>query len=144
MQVTLREINWTDLWLWFVFEEVPAERQRLYLEQVLDAWYSLGLLGGFNASRLPLHESAEDLSLSYASYELDEEAVMPSLMHNMGDLEFEGRTARCWFDLGTSDALSLNVLINALQTLNQEYLPIEKFVVGGSEDAPPWQQEEDE
>ncbi|BAC89336.1 DUF3531 family protein [Gloeobacter violaceus] len=138
MQVILREINWTDLWLWLLFEEAPAERQRLYLEQVLDAWYSLGLLGGFNASRLPLHEAAEDLSLSYATYDLGAEDVMPALMHNMGDIEYDGRTAKCWFDLGTADSLSLDVLINAVQTLNQEYLPVERLVIGGSGDAPPW------
>jgi len=139
MEVALREVSWNDLWVWFEFEEVPAERQRLYLEQVLEAWYSLGLLGGYNASRLPLHEAADETEISYSTYELDEDNLMPSLMHNMGEIEFEGSTAKCWFDLGTSDPLSLDVLINALDTLSREYLPIARLTIGGAADAPPWE-----
>jgi hypothetical protein len=143
MQVTLREVSWSDLWIWFEFEEAPTEKQRLYLEQVLDAWYSLGLLGGFNASRLLLNDT-DEMEISYSSYNLEDTNPMPSLIHNMGTTEFEGSTAKCWFDLGTADALSLDVLINALDTLSSEYMPIVRLTIGGSEDSPPWFMEDDD
>lgn len=139
MEVNLREIVWNDLWVWFEFAEVPTERQRLYLEQVLDAWYSLGLVGGYNASRLRLHETADEADLSYTVYDMDAGAVLPSLMHNMGEIEYGEWTARCWFDLGTADPLSLDVLINALDTLSEEYVPIARLTLGGAEDAAPWE-----
>lgn len=60
-----------------------------------------------------------------------------ALMHNIGDLEYEGRWARCWFDLGTSDAIALDVLINALQQFTQDYVTIETLIIGGqNEDWP--------
>ncbi len=144
MQVTLREINWTDLWIWFAFEEAIAERQRLYLDQVLDAWYSVGLLGGYNASRLPLHDAADEANFAYTTFDLEAEPALPSLMHNMGEVEYELDTARCWFDLGTADPLALDILLNALQTLSQEYLPIKHVVIGGSEESSPWEVDEEE
>lgn len=136
MQVNLRELNWSDLWIWFEFGETPTERQKLYFEQVLDAWYSLGLLGGFNASRLTMHEM-DDADLVHLNYELEDEEALPSLMHNMGEIEYEVSTARCWFDLGTADTLAIDILLNAMQTLSREYLPVDRVVIGGSGDSPP-------
>jgi hypothetical protein len=56
---------------------------------------------------------------------------MMALMHNMGEIEYEGVWARCWFDLGTSDAFALDVLINTFRQLSQEYVTIEKIIIGG-------------
>jgi len=36
-----------------------------------------------------------------------------ALMHNMSDFEYERTWARCWFDLGTSDVIALDILINS-------------------------------
>jgi hypothetical protein len=49
----------------------------------------------------------------------------------MGEFEYEGNWGRCWFDLGTSDALALDILINALRQLSQEFVAIETLVIGG-------------
>jgi hypothetical protein len=60
-----------------------------------------------------------------------------ALMHNMGAFEYEGTWARCWFDLGTSDAIALDVLLNALKQLSQEYVSIVGLIIGGeNEDWP--------
>ena len=62
---------------------------------------------------------------------------MPALMHNMGELEYQDVWARCWIDLGTTDAIALDILINALQQLNADVVQLEEFIVGGiNEDWP--------
>jgi hypothetical protein len=58
-------------------------------------------------------------------------------MHNMGEIEYQGLWVRCWFDLGTSDSFSLDILINAFQQLSKEYVTIEELIIGGqNEDWP--------
>jgi hypothetical protein len=58
-------------------------------------------------------------------------------MHNMGPMEYEEEWARCWLDLGTSDAFALDVLINTLNQLNSDVLEIEEVLIGGiNEDWP--------
>ena len=54
---------------------------------------------------------------------------MPALMHNMGQLEQNdwGRLV----DLGTSDGVAIDVLINALRQLDSDVVQIEELVVGG-------------
>jgi len=59
------------------------------------------------------------------------EGSLLALMHNMGEIEYEGVWARCWFDLGTSDAIALDVLVNALRQFSRDYVNIETFIVGG-------------
>jgi hypothetical protein len=36
-----------------------------------------------------------------------------------------------WMDLGTSDAIAIDILINALLRLSQEFVPLEQVIVGG-------------
>jgi hypothetical protein len=54
-----------------------------------------------------------------------------ALMHNMGQLEYNGIWARCWFDLGTSDAIALDVLINSFDRLSKELVEIKRLIIGG-------------
>ncbi len=136
MQVQFREFDPFDLWIWLEFSTVPSQREQQYIEEVFDSWFFLGKLGGFNAENLQVQE--QGLDLSYMEY--DEEAAdksLVSLMHNMADFEYQGTWARCWVDLGTSDAIALDILISALKQLSKEYLPIERLVIGGqNEDWP--------
>jgi len=65
------------------------------------------------------------------------EKSLPALMHNMGELEYQDDWARCWLDLGTSDGVALDVLINALHQLDKEVVEIAELVIGGvNEDWP--------
>lgn len=136
MQVKFREFNAFDLWMWLEFSTVPSDMEKRYVEEVFTSWFYLGKLGGFNAENLQVQE--EGLDISYMNY--DEPRVNKSLMalmHNMSDFEYEGRWGRCWFDLGTSDAIALDILINALIQLSQEYINIELLYIGGeNEDWP--------
>jgi hypothetical protein len=63
--------------------------------------------------------------------------VMMAPMHNMADFQYEGVWGRCWFDLGTSDLIAIDVLINALTQLDKEFVPIRLLIIGGeNEDWP--------
>lgn len=136
MQVQFREFDPFDLWIWLEFGNVPSQREQQYVEEVFNSWFFLGKLGGFNAENLQVQE--EGLELSYMEYDQDlASESLVSLMHNMGEFEYEGSWGRCWFDLGTSDAIALDILINSLTQLTKEYIGIERLIIGGqNEDWP--------
>jgi hypothetical protein len=130
MQVEFREFNPFDVWFWFEFETVPSNSEQQYLEEILNSWFFIGKLGGFNGENLQIQE--EGMELSYMPYQ-DNRAdnALQALMHNMGEVEFQGLWARCWFDLGTSDAIALDVLINAFRQFDQDYVRISNICLGG-------------
>ena len=136
MDVRFREVDPFNCWLWLRFADVPGMGERKYIDSIFDSWYVLGRLGGFNAENLQAHEEADDLSwITYDNNNII--SVMPALMHNMGELEYQDVWARCWIDLGTTDAIALDILINALQQLNADVVQLEEFIVGGiNEDWP--------
>lgn len=136
MHVQFREYNPFDLWIWLKFNTVPSNSEQQYVEEVFNSWFYIGKLGGFNAENIQVQE--EGLELSYMNYDQQRaENSLMALMHNMSDFEYEGKWARCWFDLGTSDAIALDILINALMQLSQEYIKIESLYIGGeNEDWP--------
>ncbi len=141
MKVEFREFDQFNLWIWLEFSTVPSEMEKQYVEETFDSWFFLGKLGGFNAESLQVQETG--LELSYLTYDQEANAgSLMALMHNMGEFEYEGNLARCWFDLGTSDAIALDVLINALKQLSKEYVSIEQLIVGGQHET--WPVEEDE
>ncbi|NER00015.1 MAG: DUF3531 family protein [Cyanothece sp. SIO2G6] len=135
MQVEFRECDFFDLWIWVELETVPSQMEQQYLEEVFSSWFFLGKLGGFNAENLQVQETG--LEISYMDYEMDVvDNVMMSVMHNMSAVEYEGMWARCWFDLGTTDALALDVLVNAIAQLNQDFVAIRSLKIGGEN--PDW------
>lgn len=136
MQVKFREFNAFDLWMWLEFSTVPSDMEKRYVEEVFTSWFYIGKLGGFNAENLQVQEEGLDIShMNYDETRVDKSLM--ALMHNMSDFEYEGRWGRCWFDLGTSDAIALDILINALSQLSQEYVNIELLYIGGeNEDWP--------
>jgi hypothetical protein len=130
MQIQFREFNPFDLWIWIEFDAVPSHREKQYIEEVFDSWFFLGKLGGFNAENCQVQEIG--LEIGYMEYDLEAaEKSLMALMHNMGEFEYEGKWGRCWFDLGTSDAIALDILTNALIRLSQEFVPIEQLIIGG-------------
>lgn len=136
MQIQFREFDPFDLWIWLEFSTVPSQREQQYIEEVFDSWFFLGKLGGFNAENLQVQEQGLDLSYMEYDQEVADKSLV-ALMHNTADFEYQGTWARCWFDLGTSDAIALDILINSLNQLSKEYLPIKQLVIGGqNEDWP--------
>jgi hypothetical protein len=136
MQIQFREINPFDMWIWLKFSTIPSEQEKQYVEEVFNSWFYLGKLGAFNAENLQVQETGLEISyMNYDSQGYDNSLL--ALMHNMGEFEYEGQWARCWFDMGTADAIALDILINALKQLNQEYVTIEDLYIGGeNEDWP--------
>ena len=136
MQIHFREINRFDVWIWLKFSTIPSEGEKQYVEEVFNSWFYLGKLGAFNAENLQVQETGLEISyMNYDSQGYDKSLL--ALMHNMGEFEYEGQWARCWFDMGTADAIALDILINALKQLNEEYVTIEDLYIGGeNEDWP--------
>ncbi|NEO32356.1 MAG: DUF3531 family protein [Symploca sp. SIO3C6] len=130
MKIEFREFNPFDLWIWLKFSTVPSPMEKEYIEEVFNSWFLLGKLGGFDAENLQVQEVGVDLS--YIEYrEQVEDTNLMALMHNKGEFDYLGTWGRCWFDLGTSDAIALDVLINSLQQLSKEYVEIESLFIGG-------------
>ena len=136
MDVRFRDFDPFNCWIWLRFAHPPGSGERGYVETAFDSWFFLGKCGAFNAEVLQVHEEGADLS--WMAYEEQEaERAMPALMHNMGVMEYRDAWARCWLDLGTSDAFALDVLINTLARLNSDVLEIETVFIGGiNEDWP--------
>ncbi|MBD2554875.1 DUF3531 family protein [Limnothrix sp. FACHB-708] len=133
MDIQFREFDPFNVWIWLELDTVPGRMEQQYIEEVFDSWFFLGKLGGFNAENAQVQEVGLDLSyMEYDSEVLDQS--MMALMHNMGEVEFEGTRARCWFDLGTSDAIALDVLINAFSQLSREFLEIRRISIGGEDE----------
>jgi hypothetical protein len=136
MEVRFREVDPFNCWIWLRFADPPGQAERSYVETVFDSWFFLGKLGAFNAETLQAHEAGADLS--WLAWEAESSSrALPALMHNMAVMEYKDTWGRCWLDLGTSDALALDVLINALGQLNNDVVEIEELLIGGiNEDWP--------
>lgn len=143
MEVQFREVNPFDLWIWLEFESPPTPAEQQYIEELFNSWFYLGKLGGFNAENLQVQDTGVDLSyLEYDNDQLPESLMAP--MHNMAEFQYQDYWGRCWFDLGTSDLIALDVLINALYQLSRDYVPVRRLIVGGvNEDWPIANREED-
>lgn len=130
MDVHFREVDPFDCWIWLRFDHPLGDGERGYLETAFDSWFFLGKLGGFNAENLQAHEAGAELS--WLAYDGESEGrAMPALMHSMSALEVQHDRARCWVDLGTSDAIALDVLINTLRQLDRDVVEIRELVIGG-------------
>jgi hypothetical protein len=130
MEIQFREFDPFDLWVWLEFENVPSNMEQSYVEEVFNSWFYLGKLGGFNAENLQVQETG--IEISYMDYsETSADNQLMSVMHNMGSFEYLGVWGRCWFDLGTSDLIALDILINALTQLSREYVGIKQLLIGG-------------
>ena len=130
MQVRFREVDPFNCWIWLRFCNVPTKAEKDYVDGVFDSWYVIGRLGGFNSSNLQSQEEGSDLSwMIYDNEEFTN--TLPSLMHNLGQLEYQGDWARCWVDLGTSDSLAIDVLINALSQIHADFVQIQELWIGG-------------
>jgi len=136
LDVRFREVDPFNCWIWIRFADPPGQGERAYVETAFDSWFYLGKLGGFNAENLQSHDAGADLSWLAWDGEMAEQAL-PALMHSMGAMEYQGTWGRCWLDLGTSDAIALDVLINTLRQIDRDVVELCELVIGGlNEDWP--------
>ena len=136
MDVHFREMDPFNCWIWIHFADIPGDGEKNYINGIFDSWYVIGRLGGFNAENLQSHDHGSDLS--WMIYENEESgSALPSLMHNLGEFEYQGQWARCWVDLGTCDALAIDVLINSLRQIDIDIVQLQDLFIGGiNEDWP--------
>ncbi|HEY9887949.1 MAG TPA: DUF3531 family protein [Candidatus Obscuribacterales bacterium] len=136
MQIQFRECDFFNLWIWLRFATTPSSLEQQYIDEIMNSWFFLGKLGGYNAENLQVQETG--LEISYMHYDAAATGgTLVSLMHNMGEVEYEGLWARCWFDLGTTDAIAIDILLNALRQFSADYVGIEEIIIGGeNEDWP--------
>ncbi|XP_047042583.1 uncharacterized protein LOC124646522 [Lolium rigidum] len=128
-KVIFRDFNPLNAFIWFELFGEPTDRDVDLLGGVIQAWYVMGRLGAFNSNNLQLANSMLDFDPSYNSDEAS--VVMPSSFHDISDVEFQDSWGRVWVDLGTSDYLGLDVLLNCLTQLSSEHLGIKQVVFGG-------------
>ena len=65
MKVHFREIDPFNCWLWMRFSEPPTEGEMSYVNGILDSWYVIGRLGGFNSENLQAHDCGCDLKAKH-------------------------------------------------------------------------------
>jgi Protein of unknown function (DUF3531) len=133
MEIRFRECDWFSLWIWIEFNDFPSNQEKQYVDEMFNSWFLLGKLGGFNAGNLQVQEIGLDVSYLDYDHEQASDNLM-SVMHNMSEVEYEGNWARCWLDLGTADAIALDVLVNSFQQFSQEYVEIKQVIIGGEND----------
>ncbi|NER06214.1 MAG: DUF3531 family protein [Okeania sp. SIO3C4] len=143
MEIQFREFNPFDVWIWLEFNTVPSTAEKHYIEELFDSWFLLGKLGGFNAENLQVQDAGIEISYMEYSQEVAGQSMM-AVMHNMGEVEYQGFWGRCWFDLGTSDALAIDILTNSFQRLDEEFVKIERLIIGGENEDWPVPENNDE
>jgi hypothetical protein len=130
MEVHFLECDWFSLPIKIELVEYPTEPERQIIEELFSSWFLLGKLGAFNAENTQVQDTGVDIN--FLDYDLNSSGELMAVMHNMGEVTYEGKSASCWFDLGTSDAICLDMLINSLKQLHQDYIQIERVVIGGT------------
>ncbi|KAI5073039.1 hypothetical protein GOP47_0011052 [Adiantum capillus-veneris] len=119
MKISFREFNATEAYIWLELYKPPSQKDMEVICGVFRSWYLLGRLGAFNSLNLQVSNTPADQALSYNEKDLD--GVLPAYFHDVGTLEFQDNLGRLWMDLGTADALALDVFINSFSVVSSEY-----------------------
>ena len=145
-QVFFRPFDPFDLWVWIELYTPPTSSELEMAQEVINSWFMLGRLGAYNSTNLQVLYSSSGVgsvggvgpARGEEGFEYDvEEATaggLASTMHDMSELETRGPWVRFWVDMGTSDELGLDVLVNALLTFSKEHVGVRQIVVGGVND----------
>ncbi|KAF3676445.1 putative serine/threonine-protein kinase HT1-like [Capsicum annuum] len=103
--------DFTNNYVWFEFYNAPLEKD---ISLICDLSQSL-------LDKRPCYDAVQGAN------------VTPTTFYNIGDLEIQDNFARIWVDIGTSEPLLLDVLINALSQISSDHVGIKQVVFGGSE-----------
>lgn len=130
MIVTFKDFDFSDsCYIWIEFSCSPSNDELDLISGTIRSWYLLGHIGGYNSLNMQLTQLPINEKPSFDSVKASEE--LTSAFCNIGDLEIQDNLARIWVNIGTSDPLMLDVLINALQSLSSDYIGIKNLVFGG-------------
>lgn len=131
VKVTFNKFDFSNSYIWFEFYNAPLERDVSLICDAIRAWHIIGRLGGCNSMNMQLSQSHMDKRPSYDV--ISGANVTPTTFYNIGDLEIQDNLARIWMDIGTTEPLLLDVLINALTQISSDFVGIKQLVFGGSE-----------
>ncbi|KAI3422892.1 uncharacterized protein J3R85_011632 [Psidium guajava] len=131
MKVTFNKFDFSNSYIWFEFYNAPLPKDISLLCDTIRSWHIVGRLGGCNSMNMQLSQSPLDKRPNYDA--IQGANVTPTTFYNIGDLEIQDNLARIWVDIGTSEPLLLDVLINALTQISSDYVGIKQVVFGGSE-----------
>ncbi|XP_057813037.1 uncharacterized protein LOC131027081 isoform X2 [Cryptomeria japonica] len=118
MNVSFRDFNPTDSYIWIELYGVPSDKHIDFIGNTIRSWYVLGRLGGFNSTNMQLTQLGITAKLRYNEDQASK--ALTSSLHDISDVEFQDNLARFWIDMGTSDVLALDILINSLIGLSAE------------------------
>ncbi|PON32290.1 LRR domain containing protein [Parasponia andersonii] len=102
----------------FAYKDRFTHTHESHIQQTIRAWHIVGRLGGCNSMNMQLSQSPLEKRPSYDA--IQGANVTPTTFYNIGDLEIQENLARIWVDIGTSEPLILDVLINALTQISSE------------------------
>ncbi|WOK99864.1 hypothetical protein Cni_G08576 [Canna indica] len=132
IKFTLNKFDYSNSYIWFEFYNAPLAKDITLICDTIRAWHIVGRLGGCNSMNMQLSQAP--IESKRPTYDAIQGAnVTPTTFYNIGDLEFQDNLARIWVDIGTSEPLLLDVLINALSCISTDYVGIKQVVLGGSE-----------
>ncbi|TYI16925.1 hypothetical protein ES332_A08G288700v1 [Gossypium tomentosum] len=131
MKVTFNKFDFSNSYIWFEFYNTPLEKDISLICDTIRSWHIIGRLGGCNSMNMQLSQSPLEKRPSYDA--IQGANVNPTTFYNIGDLEVQDNLARIWVDIGTTEPLILDVLINALTQISSDYIGIKQLVFGGSE-----------
>lgn len=131
-RIEFKDLDPFEAWVWIELYGPPAGGAGEMLQEIINSWFMLGRLGAYDSSNLQVLYSD-----GTRGFEYDDQQDMTSLqatMHDMGEIEYRGSWARFWVDMGTSDELAFDILINALKTFSREHVGIRQIILGGELD----------
>lgn len=136
-EVSFRATDPFDTWVWMELYSPPSPSELEMAQEVVNSWFMLGRLGAYNSANLQVMYSGEAVGPDL-EYDGGEAAgALASSMHDMDALEAQGPWLRFWVDMGTTDELAFDILINALISFSKEHVGLRRIVIGGeNEDWP--------
>ncbi|XP_043719843.1 uncharacterized protein LOC122667577 [Telopea speciosissima] len=131
MKVTFNKFNSSNSYIWLELYNSPLPNDISLICDTIRSWHIVGRLGGCNSMNMQLSQSPLDKRPSYDA--IQGANMTPTTFYNIGDFEVQDNLARIWVDIGTSEPLLLDILINALTQISSDYVGIKQVVFGGSE-----------
>ncbi|KAK2631023.1 hypothetical protein EUGRSUZ_L03533 [Eucalyptus grandis] len=119
MKVKFNKFDFSNSYIWFEFYNAPLPKDISLICDTIRSWHIVGRLGGCNSMNIQLSQSPLDKRPNYDA--IQGVNVTPTTFYNIGDLEIQDNLARIWVDIGTSEPLLLDALINALTQISFEY-----------------------
>lgn len=132
MKVVFNKFDFSNSYMWFEFYHALLPKDVTLICDALRSWYIVGRLGGCNSMNMQL--SQLPLDCKRPSYDaLEGSNITPTSFYNIGDFEIQDNLARVWVDIGIHEPLLLDILLNALTTINSDHVGIKQVQFGGLE-----------